>query len=79
MIDSYPLTPEQWDELHDRWPDGARLSAAFAIARDVAACADLLAGRPVDPARLDQDELANARERRLVQLVAPADLLEGAA
>lgn len=41
---------------------------AMWIARDLETCRDLLAGLPVDPDRLDQQELLNAKNRRLVRL-----------
>lgn len=62
-------------EREARWPDAGRLQIAFRLAVDVEACADLLAGRPVDPARLDPLQRAKAQEARLVQLVRPIDLV----
>ena len=74
-----PITPEMWEAIRAKWPDGQRLAAAWALARDVDALADLLADRPVDPSRIDQAALAAACQARLVQLVRPVDLLlEGA-
>jgi hypothetical protein len=63
------------DALRRRWPDAVRLDVAFRLARDVDAATDLLAGRAVDPARLDPDELVQARTLRLVRLAAPVDLV----
>jgi hypothetical protein len=60
----------EWD-----YPDADRILLAMRLALDVGACEDLLAGRPVDPSRLDQAELAKAREKTLVRLVAPIDRL----
>lgn len=75
-----PITAEQLDALRERWPTPGRLVAAFALARDVETCAELLAGVPVAPERLDQEQLELARRRRLVRLDLTAiDLLEGAA
>ena len=74
-----PLTLGQREELERAYPEAQRLLAAIKLARDLDACADLLAGRPVDSARLDQAELASAKRRTLVRLVAPADLLEAEA
>jgi len=73
-----PITAEQWDALRARWPNGERLTVAWRLARDVDALHDLLAGLPVSPERLKLDEVERARELRLVQLVAPLDLLENA-
>jgi hypothetical protein len=67
---------EETLRLRGKWPDGQRLTTAWALALDVDACADLLAGRAVAPERIDQGELFNARRKRLIQLVAPIDLLE---
>ncbi len=61
---------------YTNWPDGQRLYWAFKLALDVEACADLLADKPVDPARLDRKALAESREASLVQLVRPIDVLE---
>jgi hypothetical protein len=74
-----PLTDGQRLALVEAWPNGARLEWAWRIARDLETCRALLAGQPVDAERLDQAELFSARRARLVQLVAPADLLEGVA
>jgi hypothetical protein len=71
-----PITPAMWEALRAAWLDSARLAAAWQLAKDVEALADLLAGRAVDPSRLDPDELIRSRRRRLVRLVAPAELLE---
>ncbi len=73
-----PITAKQWAELREAWPNGERLTVAWRLARDVDALADLLAGRPVAPGRINQRELAKARRASLVQLVAPIDLLEAA-
>jgi hypothetical protein len=73
---SEPITEEMWAQLRAAYADGQRLATAFALALDVDACADLLAGRTVDPSRLDEGELFKARRKRLVQLVAPVNLLE---
>ena len=70
-----PLSLGVLERLHLRWPNPQRLVVAFALANDVDACADLLTGRAVDPARLDPDALAKAQQASLVRLVAPASLL----
>ncbi len=64
----------EWD-----YPDADRILLAMRLALDVNACEALLRGEPVDPSRLDPDELARARQKTLVQLVAPIDLLGDAA
>jgi hypothetical protein len=46
----------------------AALSWAVRLALDVETCRDLLEGRPVDPARLDQAWLARAKALELVRL-----------
>lgn len=75
--DPWEPLPADWRErVTARWPDGARLTAAWALALDVDALADLLAGRAVDPSRLDPDEVIRSRRKRLVRLVAPAELLD---
>lgn len=73
---SVPLPPDWREQLRARWPDGERLRAAWALARDVDALEDLLAGRAVHPDRIDRDELVKASRANLVQLRAPIDLLE---
>ncbi len=64
------------NKRHTNWPDGQRLYWAIKLALDVEACADLLADKPVDPARLDRKALAESREASLVRLVRPIDVLE---
>jgi hypothetical protein len=63
-----PVTGEMWDALRNAWPNGARLTVAFRLARDVDTCARLLAGEPVERGSLDPDGLAWARERRFVTI-----------
>jgi hypothetical protein len=70
-----PIAPEQWGELRRCWPDGARLTAAWRLARDPETCADLLRGLPVDRDRLSPEGLAWSLEHRLVRLERPIDLL----
>jgi hypothetical protein len=54
-----------------------RIWVAMQLAKDVDACCALLRGEPVDPARLDQDELEFAQAMRFVRLdVSAIDLLE---
>jgi hypothetical protein len=62
-------------ERKRKWPNAARLKVAWQLALDLETCAALLRGEPVDPSRLDQTELAKAREETLVQFVAPIDAL----
>lgn len=60
------------------WPHPYRLVVAQRLARDVDTCAELLAGAPLDPARLNPEGLQWARTRTLVRLDLRAiDLLEG--
>jgi hypothetical protein len=61
---------EEWDDLQRaaRWPNGARIRVAMMLARDVETCEALLRGEPVDPARIDPNELGRASSRRLVRL-----------
>src|SRR4051812_3511693 len=64
-----PITPETLERLREAYPTYQRLSVAFALPlrpRDLDACRDLLAGRPVDPVRLDKAALFNARRKRLI-------------
>lgn len=70
-----PITDAQWAQLRAAWPDGARLETAWRLARDVDTLAALLAGKPVNPDRIDPAGLAWARERRYVQLARPIDVL----
>ena len=73
-----PLTPAHLNSLRARWPDAVRLATAFALALDVDAAADLLAGRHLNPSRIDASELERAKCATLVRLVAPIDLLREA-
>jgi hypothetical protein len=72
-----PLTDEIWEALHEAYSDEniAMVGVAMRLALDLETCRALLEGRPVDPVRIDQAELAKAKRRTLVQLVAPLDLL----
>jgi hypothetical protein len=72
-LDPYDPRRAAWRKA--AWPDAERLGAAFRLALDVEACADLLAGRAVSPAQIDQKALAQAQQTTHVRLVAPADLL----
>jgi hypothetical protein len=69
------ITPEMWQALRVKYPDGALLAAAWQLAKDPDALADLLAGLPVSQGRLNQDALVEARRRTLVQLRAPIELV----
>lgn len=75
IVSGHPPLLGELEQLERTWPDAQRLLAAFTIALDLAACADLLAGRPVDEARLDPVELERARSRMLVLLSPATDLL----
>jgi hypothetical protein len=70
-----PIPASVWAELRRRYPSTARIMVAMRLAQDAATCADLLAGRPVDPDRVDRSELERAKRRSLVRLVAPIELL----
>jgi hypothetical protein len=65
-----------WRALREAYPDGKRLAVAWRLTRDVDTCAELLAGRSVDPGRLNTRELELAQEASLVRLTRPIDLLE---
>jgi hypothetical protein len=70
-----PYDPDRAAWRLAAWPNVDRLDVAMRLGLDVGACEDLLAGRSVDPLRLDQAELAKAREKTLIRLVAPIDAL----
>lgn len=65
------------------WPNGTRLTWAWRLAKDLVTLADIIAGRPVDPDHLNQQELFIARNHRLVRFDTAAidayDLLNHAA
>jgi hypothetical protein len=63
-----PITPEQWAQLREAYPDGQRLWWALLLARDPDTWAELVAGAAVEPVRLDQAQLAWAREQKVVRL-----------
>jgi hypothetical protein len=71
-----PITTEMMVQLRATWPNAARLNVAWRLAKDVDTLEALLLGQPVDPERIHQDELEQALEPRLVQLVRPIDILE---
>lgn len=60
------------------WPNTERLNTALMLATDWRTCADLLAGRPVNPERLDPGALKQAHTASLVTLTRPIDLLSAA-
>jgi hypothetical protein len=70
-----PITEGQWAQIRASWPNTQRLHTAWRLALDLETLDDLLAGRPVDPTRIDPGELARARRASLVQLVRPIDTL----
>lgn len=79
-LDPYePISSQQQRRLRERWPNAARLQVAFKLGLDVEACTDLLAGRRVDPSRLDADGVAWARSQQLVSLAPALDALGDAA
>lgn len=71
-----PLTEAVWDELALAYPNPGRIRIALELALDAQAFTDLVAGKPVDPARIDRTELEKAKQPRLVQLVRPIDVLQ---
>lgn len=74
-----PITADMRRRLRERWPNGERLTIAWRLAKDLETLEALLLGQPVDPSRVNQDELQRALEPRLVQLVRPIDVLHGRA
>jgi len=71
-----PVNAEQWKQLRASWPNAERLRTAWNLALDVDTLADLIAGVPVAPGRLDQAELAKMSEASLITLTRPIDLLD---
>jgi hypothetical protein len=64
---------------HARYPHPERILIAMRLARDLDTCVALLQGEPVDPDRLDPDEVQRAKQRELVRLDFHAiDLLDAA-
>lgn len=55
-------------KLEALWPDGDRLTVAWRLSTSLDVLRDLLLGRYVDPARLDQDWLRWAKRERFVAL-----------
>ena len=51
-----------------RYPHPDRILVAMRLARDVETCKALLHGDPVDPDRLDKEQLGWAKNRGLVRL-----------
>lgn len=74
-----PISGDEWAKIRAAWPNAERLRTAWNLALDVDTLADLIAGVPVAPGRLDQAELAKAREATLITLTRPIDLLDVAA
>lgn len=70
-----PITGEMLQQLRAKWPNAARLTVAWQLAKDIDTLEALLLGQAVDPVRIHQDELQRALEPRLVQLVRPIDVL----
>ena len=75
IVAGHPPSLGEREALERCWPNAERLAAAIAVARDVEVCAALLAGRPVDAARLDPAALERAKQARLVRLCSPIDCL----
>jgi hypothetical protein len=63
-----PLTDEHRAALKAAWPNAARLSAAWRLARDLHTLEQLLRGEPVHRDRLDPEWLAWASARDFVTL-----------
>jgi hypothetical protein len=75
---SVPLQTEHSYLLKHDYPSIERLRTVFALCGDYATARALWCGEPVDESRLDAVELVKARQRRLVVLKAPIELLEAA-
>ena len=63
-----PVSDEQWTTLRDRYPHPERVLVAMRLAKDIETCQALLHGQPVDPDRLDKQQLKWAKDRQLVRL-----------
>lgn len=55
-------------ERAERYPHPRRILIAIRLANDLETCRELLQGTPVPPERLNQRELARARNKKLVRL-----------
>jgi hypothetical protein len=74
LLDDYDQARQQ-----ARYPHPERILVAMRLARDLRTCIALLQGEPVDPDRLDPDEVRRAKQRELVRLDFHAiDLLDAA-
>jgi hypothetical protein len=74
LLDDYDQARQQ-----ARYPHPERILIAMRLARDLQTCIALLQGEPVDPDRLDPDEVLRAKQRQLVRLDFHAiDLLDAA-
>jgi hypothetical protein len=74
LLDDYDQTRRE-----ARYPNPNRIMVAMRLARDLDTCVALLQGEPVDPDRLDPDEVRRAKQRELVRLDFHAiDLLDAA-
>jgi hypothetical protein len=74
LLDDYDQARQQ-----ARYPHPERILIAMRLARDLHTCIALLQGEPVDPDRLDPDEVRRAKQRELVRLDFHAiDLLDAA-
>ena len=63
-----PLPAGYLESLKAKWPNGDRLTLAWNLAGSLDALEDLLSGRYVDPARLDQEWLRWAKREQFVAL-----------
>lgn len=54
--------------LEQAYPHPERILVAIRLAKDIDTCQALLHGEPVDPDRLDKEQLKWAKHRRLVRL-----------
>lgn len=68
IVPHHPHEPVDWAALRAAYPHPQRIVVALRLATDLETCRALLNGEPVDPERLDKNELDRARNRRLVRL-----------
>jgi hypothetical protein len=74
LLDDYDQARQQ-----ARYPNPNRILVAMRLARDLDTCIALLQGEPVDPDRLDANEVRRAKQRELVRLdFHTIDLLDAA-
>lgn len=63
LLDDYDAA-----RLEQLYPHPERILVAFRLAQDVDTCSALLHGEPVDPGRIDLEQLRWAKQRLLVRL-----------